>query len=44
MTPINAEQLHSALFTLRTAGVRLADGIEADDVDDAVTISGGEQR
>ena len=37
MTPINAEQLHSALFTLRNAGVGLADGIEADDVDDAVS-------
>ena len=34
---INAEQLHSALVTLRTAGVELADGIEADDVDDAVS-------
>lgn len=37
MTSINAEQLHSALVTLRTAGVRLADGVEADDVDDAVS-------
>lgn len=34
---IDAEQLHSALFTLETAGVGLADGIETDDVDDAVT-------
>ena len=33
---IDAEQLHSALFTLETAGVGLADGIEPDDVDDAV--------
>ena len=31
-----ADQLHSALFTLETAGVGLADGIETDDVDDAV--------
>ena len=37
MTSINAEQLRSALVTLRTAGVGLADGIEADDVDDAVS-------
>ena len=37
MTSINAEQLHSSLFTLRNAGVELADGIEADDVDDAVS-------
>ena len=27
---------HSALFTLETAGVGLADGIEPDDIDDAV--------
>ncbi len=33
---IDAEQLHSALFTLETAGVGLADGIEPDDIDDAV--------
>lgn len=33
---IDAEQLHSALFTLETAGVGLADGIETDDIDDAV--------
>ena len=33
---IDAEQLHSTLFTLETAGVGLADGIEPDDVDDAV--------
>ena len=33
---IDAQQLHSALFTLETAGVGLADGIETDDVDDAV--------
>ena len=33
---IDAEQLHSALFTLEAAGVGLADGIEPDDVDDAV--------
>ena len=32
---IDAEQLHSALFTLETAGVGLADGIETDDIDDA---------
>ena len=31
-----ADQLHSALFTLETAGVGLADGIETDDIDDAV--------
>lgn len=37
MTSINAEQFHSALFTLRTAGVGLADGIETDDVNDAVS-------
>lgn len=37
MTSINAEQLHSSLFTLRNAGVELADGIEADDIDDAVS-------
>ena len=36
MTVIDAEQLHSALFTLETAGVGLADGIETDDIDDAV--------
>ena len=33
---IDAEQLHSALCTLETAGVGLADGIETDDIDDAV--------
>lgn len=33
---IDAEQLHSALFTLETAGVGLADSIETDDIDDAV--------
>lgn len=33
---IDAEQFHSALFTLETAGVGLADGIETDDIDDAV--------
>ena len=33
---IDAEQLHSALFTLEAAGVGLANGIETDDVDDAV--------
>ena len=33
---IDVEQLHSALFTLEAAGVGLADGIEHDDVDDAV--------
>ena len=32
---IDAEQLHSALFTLETAGVGLADGIETADIDDA---------
>lgn len=37
MTSINAEQLRSALVTLHDAGVGLADGIEADDVDDAVS-------
>lgn len=37
MTSINAEQLHSALVTLHNAGVERADGIEADDVDDAVS-------
>jgi len=36
LTVIDAEQLHSALFTLETAGVGLADGIETDDIDDAV--------
>lgn len=33
---IDAEQLHSALFTLETAGVDLADDVEVDDIDDAV--------
>ncbi|MDL0403534.1 hypothetical protein QQO25_11285 [Corynebacterium lehmanniae] len=32
-----ADQLHSALFTLESAGVDLADDIEVDDIDDAVT-------
>ena len=31
-----ADQLHSALFTLESAGVDLADDIEVDDIDDAV--------
>lgn len=33
--PIDLEQLHSALHVLRAAGVELADGIEAEDVEDA---------
>lgn len=37
MTAINAEQLHSALVTLETAGVGLAEGVEADDIDDAAS-------
>ncbi|OFT58760.1 hypothetical protein HMPREF3151_03570 [Corynebacterium sp. HMSC05H05] len=31
-----ADQLHSALFTLESAGVDLADDVEVDDIDDAV--------
>lgn len=31
-----ADQLHSALFTLQSAGVDLADDVEVDDIDDAV--------
>ena len=31
-----ADQLHSALFTLESAGVGLADDVEVDDIDDAV--------
>ena len=31
-----AAQLHSALFTLQSAGVDLADDVEVDDIDDAV--------
>lgn len=31
-----AAQLHSALFTLQSAGVVLADDVEVDDIDDAV--------
>ncbi|WJY97991.1 hypothetical protein [Corynebacterium fournieri] len=33
---VDAELLHSALTTLKSAGVVLADGIEAEDVEDAV--------
>ena len=32
-----ADQLHSALFTLESAGVGLADDVEVDDIDDAVS-------
>lgn len=31
-----ADQLHSALFTLQSAGVDLADDVEVDDIDDVV--------
>ena len=34
--PIDLEQLHSTLHTVRVAGVELAPGIEAEDVEDAV--------
>ena len=33
---IDAEQLHSALFTLKSAGMGLADEIEIEDIEDAV--------
>ena len=42
MTPINAEQLHSTLVTLRTAGVELADGTRCQPVTtDLVSGEGG---
>lgn len=34
--PIDLEQLHSTLHTVRAAGVKLAPGVEAEDVEDAV--------